>query len=318
MSPRTASLFALVALLAAAPASAQEAQELAARCDAQDGGDPGLCALASGAARDLLGDVGLLAGPGAEIPGQASTLGRRLGGSPRLAPSLRVGGVSVSVPDLTDPTGASERSFFVPAVHGGLGLGVFDGFSLLPTVGGFLSLDLVGQASFLFFSEEDGTDGRVDALSIGARVGILRESFTLPGVTVSVARRFSGSLRLGDTSASDLGELEIDPGITSLRATVGKDLFAFGVLAGIGWDDYSSDTMLRVGDGGGGFVSSSGTVDASRTSYFLGLSRQLGVLSWISAEVGWARGFDPVALGGASSPDRGTTLFGSLALLLKL
>jgi hypothetical protein len=310
-------LAALVAL-PTSRAFAQEAQAFATRCDTQAGGDPTMCALAVGAGRDLMGDVGLLAGPGSEVPGQPSTLGRRLGGTPRLAPSLRVGAHSVVVPDLADPTRGGEGSFLVPGVHGGLGLGLFDGFSLLPTVGGVLSLDVVGQASFLFFPESDGFDGRVDVLSVGARVGLLRESFTLPGVTLSVSRRLSGSLRLGDTTAGDAGEVLLDPAVTSLRATVGKDLFAFGVLAGLGWDDYSSDTAIRVTDGAGGFAAASETLEASRTLYFVGLSRQLGVLSWISAEVGWARAFEPVAIGSASSPDRGSTLFGSLALLFKL
>jgi hypothetical protein len=306
------------AALPTSTVSAQDAQALATQCDAQAGGDPTMCALAVGGGRDLMGDVGTLAGPGSEIPGQPSTLGRRLGGTPRFAPSLRVGAHSVVVPDLADPTGAGEGSHLVPALHAGLGLGVFDGFSLLPTVGGFLSIDVVGQASFLFFSESDGFDGRVDVLSVSARVGLLRESFTLPGVTVSVSRRLSGSLRLGDTAAGDAGEVALDPSVTSLRATVGKDLFAFGVLAGVGWDDYSSETAVRVTDGAAGFVAVSETLEASRASYFVGLSKQLGVLSWISAEVGWARGFTPVTIGSASSPDRGTTVFGSLAILFKL
>jgi hypothetical protein len=313
-----ATLAVLAAVTAGAPAgvAAQDAQALAVACDAQ-AGDPALCAAAAGAGRDLAGDVGLLAGPGSEIPGQPSALGRRIGGSPRFAAWLRASGHTAVVPDLSDTTGG-EASPFVPAVHGGLGLGLFDGFSLLPTVGGVLSFDVVGRASFLFFPGSEGFDGRVDAVSVGARVGLLRESFTLPGVTLSVSRRFSGSLRLGDTAAGDAGEVLLDPSVTSLRATVGKDLFAFGVLAGVGWDDISSATTVRVSDGGSGFATASATLETSRRLYFLGLSKQLGVLSWVAAEAGWARGFDPVTLGSASSPDRGSTLFGSLALLFKL
>ena len=301
----------------AAPTAAQDAQTLAIRCDAEVGGDPVLCALAIGAGRDLMADVTLLAAPGAEVPGQGSALGRRIGGSPRFAGWLRGGGQSVVVPDLAGGT-AAEASFFVPGLHAGLGLGLFDGLSVLPTVGGVLSVDLVGQGSFLFFPGDRGFDGRADVLSLGVRVGILRESFTLPGITLSVARRLSGSLGLGSTSAGDAAEVAIDPTVTSLRATVGKDLFAFGVLLGAGWEGLSADLTATVGDGAGGLLTLTSDVDASRTLYFAGVSRQIGVLSWISAEVGWARGFDPVAIGSASSPDRGSTLFGSLALVLKL
>jgi len=297
---------------------AQSAQTLATTCQAQAGGDPTMCARAVGAGRDLAGDIALLAGSGGEIPGQASTLGRRIGGSPRFAPWIRAAVQQVVVGDLTAAAASAEPSFLVPSLQGGLGLGLFDGLNLLPTVGGFLSLDVVGQASFLFFPSGKGFDGRVDALSIGARVGILRESFTLPGVTLSVSRRLSGSLQLGDTGAGDAGEVALDPGITSLRATVGKDLFAFGVLLGVGWDDFSAETTVRVTDGAAGFASASSSIDASRRLYFLGLSRQLGVLSWISLEAGWAQGLDPVAIGTSASPDRGSVLFGSLSLLFKI
>jgi hypothetical protein len=277
-----------------------------------------MCAVAVGAGRDVATDIGLLASPGAEVPGRGSALGRRIGGSPRFAPWIRAAGHSLTVPDLGDPTGAGEASFFVPALQGGIGVGVFDGFGVLPTVGGVLSLDLVAQGSFLFLPREQGFDGRVDVVSFGARVGLLRESFTLPGVTLSVARRLSGSVRLGDTAAGDGGQVVVDPSVTSLRATVGKDLFAFGVLLGAGWDDFSSETTARVTDGSGGFATVSSTLEMSRTLYFLGLSRQLGVFTWASLEVGWAQGLDAVEIGSASSPERGSTVFASLALLLVL
>jgi hypothetical protein len=309
----------LVALawLGVSAAQAQRAEPLAADCAAQ-GGDPGLCALAAGGARDLMGDLGLLVGSGSEIPAQSSTLGRRLGGMPRLAPYVRVGGHSVVASDLADATGATEQSSLVPALHAGLGLGVFDGFRILPTMGGFLSLDLVGQGSFVFLPEEKGFDGRVDALSVGARVGILRESFTLPGVTVSYARRFVGAARLGDTGAGDLAAIEVDPALDSWRVTVGKDLFAFGLSGGVGWDDFATDAAVRVSDGGGGFVLHDSTLSWTRRTYFLGLSRQIGVLSWLSAELGWAEGESPVSAAGVTSPDRGRTFYGSVAILVKL
>jgi hypothetical protein len=224
----------------------------------------------------------------------------------------------VAVPDLATAGGSGERSPFVTGLHTGLGLGLFDGFTLRPNVGGVLSLDVVGQAAFLFFPEDEGFDGRVDVFSLGARIGLLRESFVLPGVTVSLSHRLSGSLRYGDTGAGDAGQVEIDPSITSLRITAGKDLFAFGVLAGLGWDDVSSSTAVRVTTGAGGLAGASATLEGSRALYFFGLSRQLGVLAWISAEVGWASGFDPVVGGGTSSPERDTTVFGSVALLFKL
>jgi len=261
--------------------------------------------------------IGLLSGPGAELAAQPSTLGRRLGGAPRIAASMRAAGMSVTVPSLTT-LGGTEASSAVPSAQATVAFGLFDGFSLLPTVGGFLSFDVIGSGSFVFFSEGDGFDGRAEVYSLGARVGLLRESFTLPAVTVSASRRFASGLRLGDVGGSDLAQVTIDPGVTSLRATVGKDLFAFGVLAGVGWDDFSSETTLRASNGVGGFTSHTDTLEGSRWSAFGGLSKQIGVIAWISGEVGWSSAFAPVTGGGGSSPDLGRVYYGSVALVLKL
>lgn len=316
---RCAPSAAVIALLAAMPSGvrAQDAEDLAAQCTAA-GGDARLCGVGAGTARDLGGYVTVLAGPGSALPSQASTLGRRLGGAPRFGMSGGAAGISVLVPDLSDATGAGERSPFVPAAEVTLALGVFDGLSVRPTVGGVFSVDVFGSGAFAFFPSEQGFDGTLSVLTLGARVGLLRESFTLPAVTLSVARRFTGELGYGDVTASDLGEVAVDPGITSLRATVGKDLFAFGVLAGIGWDDLSSATTLRATNGGGGFTLHTADVNTSRATYFVGLSKQLGIFSWVGGEVGWVQGFDPVTGGGGASPDAGRQLYGNVALALRL
>ena len=318
MKRRHACLLGL-ALVVWAPGElgAQTAQELASQCETA-GGDASQCARSAGAARDLVGYIGLLAGPGAALSGQSSTLGMRLGGTPRFAVSIRASGVSVVVPDLSDGMGVAERSDFVPAAEATLALGVFEGFGVLPTVGGILSLDLVGSGSFLVFPDV-GFDGRLTVVSVGARVGVLRESFTLPAVTVSVMQRFAGELTLESTQGTAFSWLGVDPSaMTSLRATVGKDLFAFGIMAGVGWDDFSSLATVRTLTTLGTPLIATGSVDASRRTYFGGLSKQLGVLSWFSAELGWVQGFDPVTGGGAASPDTGRTWYGSVALVLKL
>jgi len=316
MIRRVAAALGLLVSVTLPGVRAQTAEALAAQCAAA-GGDTTLCARAAGAGRDLAVYVGLLAGPGAELSGQASTLGRRLGGAPRIAASLRAAGVSVTRPGLASASDPPASSF-VPSAQATLAFGLFDGFSLLPTVGGFLSFDVMGSGSFLFFSEGDGFDGRVEVFSLGARVGILRESFTLPAVTVSASRRFAGALRFGDVAAGDLAQVVLDPAVTSLRATVGKDLFAFGVLAGAGWDDVSSQTRVRASDGGGGFTDHTAKVSGSRWTGFGGLSKQIGVIAWVSGEVGWTSGFAPVTTGGGASPDIGRSIYGSVALILKL
>jgi hypothetical protein len=312
MRAASAAALALVAVLAAGDLVAQSAEDLAARCTAA-GGDAATCTRGAGAGRDIAGYVGVLTGPGSAVPGQASTLGMRIGGAPRFAVSVRAAGVSVVMPD-----GPTESSSFTPALDATLALGVFEGLSVLPTVGGVFSLDVFGTGTFALLSADQGFDGRLSVFSAGARVGVLRESFTLPAVTLSVARRFSGEVVLGDGAFGGLGQVGVDPGITSLRATVGKDVFAFGVLVGVGWDDFSSATTLRVSTGPGASTTQTGDVATSRRSYFFGLSKQLGVLSWISGEVGWAKAFEPVQGGASASPDPGRQVYAGMALVLKL
>ncbi|MEJ2203805.1 MAG: hypothetical protein P8170_06820 [Gemmatimonadota bacterium] len=272
-------------------ARAQDLHDLMDQCVAS--GNPQLeCAELAVTARAIQGQVGFLSGLGSEVSGIASTLGRRLGSTPRVSVGARAAFMSVGLPDLADPNGAPSRkaTFVVPVAHAGLAVGVFDGFSLAPTVGGFLSVDLLAQASATFLPEGEGFDGRASAFSFGARVGILRESFTLPGVSLSVSRRSVGTIRYG-TVGGPGGAVEVDPSVTSIRATVGKDLIAVGLLAGAGWDRYSgSATLYPSGLQGPGAVTES--FHHSRGMVFGGAALNFLVLQ-LSAEVGWVRGFAP-------------------------
>lgn len=314
--------FAVVAALSClsagvVPLTAQTPEERSAACVGV-GGDAVGCGAAAVSASRILTHVALMASPGAEIPGEGSTLGRRLGGMPRVAAWVRGAVQPFGLPDRADPAGDEETSAWSPTLQAGLGLGVFDGFRLLPTVGGFLSLDLVGHASFLFLPGGDGFADRVDVLSFGARLGLLQESFTLPGVSLSLTRRLSGDVEFGDMGAGDAFEVLVDPSVTSVRLTVSKDLFALGVLAGVGWDDASGDTQLGVPDGvGGAFLTEDG-LDMQRTVYFGSVTKQLGILAWLTIEGGWGEGFDPIAgYSGGFDPSE-SSLFGSASLLLKL
>lgn len=317
---RTAALPALLVALSAfwaASVAAQTPAERSASC-ASAGGDAAACAAGVVAARQVAAQIGLMASPGSEIPGEGSTLGRRLGGMPRVAAWVRGGMNPFGYPAPADPNDAEDASTWTPSLQIGLGLGLFDGFQLLPTMGGFLSLDVVGQASFLYLSEGAGFADHVNVYSLAARVGLLRESFTLPGVTVSLARRFSGVAELGSVAGGDQLELLADPSVNSLRVTVSKDLFAFGVLAGVGWDGFSSDTALRVTDGASGSALSQGDIEASRKLYFASVTKQLGILAWLTIEGGWAGGLDPVTGYSGGFDPEGSTLFGSVSILLKL
>ncbi len=296
-------------------AAAQTPDALAQACVSR-GGLMTACAAGAVAGQALQGHLGLLGGFGSEVSGTATTLATRVGGGPRLSFTGRAGVVDMGRPDLGDPAGAGEDGSLVWAMHADVAIGLFDGIQLFPTVGGFLSMDAVGRIAFLRLPTSEGFDGGTTAYTAGLRIGIFREGFTMPGVSVSVARRFVGTVEL--TEGADPVSVRVDPTVTAYRATVGKDLFAVEWLAGIGWEDYGGDASVRAPDGLGGSVTASGELPSSRRLYFASASMTFSIVLNVSVEAGWADGFSPVAVyDGAYDPTSGTP-FGSLSLRLIL
>jgi len=239
----------------------------------------------------LGGHVGALASGGSAVAGTASNLGTRAPAGPRLAFSVRASALHGGAPDLSDATGQDERSFVARGLHVDAAAGVFDGFRIMPTVGGFLSLDLMARAGILFLPASEGFSQNVNSFSLGARVGVFREGFTVPGVSVSVARHFPGTVTYGTTTAGGNQAL-VDVGVTSWRATVGKDLYAVEFLAGVGIDDHSGTTTLRVRQLLGPSTQVTGDVEGSRWLYFGSMARTFSIVLTLAVEGGWAGGFD--------------------------
>lgn len=308
-------VLAAALLLAGGGARAQTVEAAATTC-LQNGGGLDPCTIAAVTARAVLGQVGLLVGGGSEIPGTATSLGTRVGGGPRLTFFARGAAVGMSLPA---PGGVPDDvlEFAAMALQGGAAVGIWDGLRIMPTVGGFLSLDAFLQGSFVFLPGSEGFDGNSEALTAGVRLGILREGFTVPGVSLTASRRFVGEVGFGPTGAV-APTVRVDPAVTSLRAAVSKDLFAVELLGGVGWDDYSGDVVLRVVDETSGSVTSAGDLSASRLLYFGSASMTFGIVLSVSAQVGWAEGFGPVeGFTGRYDPTSGT-LFGWLSARLTL
>jgi len=302
------------------PVQAQTVETLGQDC-VTAGGSQGSCMEAAVTAGAIQGHAGLLAGLGSEVAGSASTLGRRMPGTPRLSFSLRTGFAHVGMPDLVDPSGPPSRkaSFVIPVLQTGVAVGLFDGFTALPTVGGILSLDLIGNASFLFLPSGEGFAGRVEAYTFGARIGLLRESFTLPGVSLSVSRRDVGRIELNPSAAAGAPSVSVDPVMRSMRLTVGKDLAGVGILGGVGWDWYRGSADIQLTEAGVFPVEASvRNLHRRRTLLFGGASMNFLIVQ-LSAELGWARGFGPVP-GYESAPFDPTagTFFSSVAFRLTL
>jgi hypothetical protein len=198
-------------------------------------------------------------------------------------------------------------------------VGVFDGFSLGPTVGGFASLDLTISTQWIRTPEDQGFQEAVSGWGAGTRIGVLRESFSLPGVTVTAFFRSLGSVNLWNVDDGDPSEAELGLHAYAVRGVIGKDLWGIGVFGGVGWDRYSGDVSILVADPEGGAFQGSGSGDlqSERHLLFAGASRTFLTLQ-ISGEIGWAQGFDPVL---PISPQGGfdpssSSQFGSLAFRL--
>ena len=304
----------MLAALAVAPVAAQTPAGLGADC-VEAGGEPATCLGGAVAGYSLLGHGSLLAGMGAPAPGTASNLGTRVGGGPRWSVFGQMGTSSWGMPDPTDP--AVETELWVPAVRFGAAAGLFDGFRLMPTVGGFLALDVFADASFVLAPGSDGFDGSLRSFAAGARVGLFREGFTVPGVSLSLARRVYGDAGYGDPARGEVFGVTVDPATTSFRAVVGKDLFAVELLGGFGWDDFSGDALLLASDGAGGIVSTSGRLEGSRRVWFGSASTTFSLILSLAVEAGWAEGLDPVpALTGEHDPTEGSAFVSFSARLV--
>lgn len=257
---------------------------------------PATCLDAALAVEAIQGGVGLLASGGSELPGSTSTLGRRFGTTPRVALSARLGMANGAYPTLSDEGLAPETSSWVPTFQGAVAVGLFDGFRPAPTVGGLFAVDVMATLGIGLLPADDGFDRSVAGFGYGVRVGVIRESFTLPGVTLSAVRRHMGDVEW--TGPSALGSRRIElagPTVTSLRASVGKDLLALGISGGIGWERVESDGRFSPPTAPGGtptLVAFEG-FRTDRTLFFGGVTATFLVLQ-VHGEVGYAAGFEPV------------------------
>lgn len=356
---------AAVALaLGAAPAFAQD-EGLAAPCN-----DPRLpssarenCVVVAQAVESAQPQLGILLAGGNPTLGTASTGGVRLGVLPRVSATAKANLVFIHLPDILAESagGAVQRlnssvGIPAPALSATASVGVFPGVSLLPTIGGVGAVDLLGTATWLplsTFDTEGFSRGDVPDFTwgLGARVGLLRESFTTPGVSVSLMYRRLADLSYGNVCESpalggvtengdgytvnagacpsgsgDPGEFHMNLTDWSTRAAVSKRLLGLGLTAGVGYDRFGSDVGFGLRTSCPAGVTSSCyarfsdlSTTSSRWSGFVDGSFSL-LMATLAAEVGWLQGTDPIRGYPTSSdfdPGKGT-FFGSVGLRIAL
>ena len=302
---------AVVFVLSATVCSgAANAQSLRERCT------DAYCESLVDAAVTLPGRLAIAAAGGNPVAGTASTLGMRVPGSPRWSIALRSTVARASLPPIGDDESLRPTLW---SVNADAAVGLFNGFNLAPTIGGFGSLDVLGSIGVLGAPEGDGFE-RSSPLTwaLGARVGVLRESFTAPGVSGSVMYRSLPDVEFGDPVPGPNFENR-GQSVLSLRATVGKRILGVGLTAGAGYDRTSSDVRARFQGPGPVFpdpidVSEEGlTLD--RTSFFGNISYTLLILN-MAAELGWQEAGDR-ATGSHENTEKGG-LFGGIAVRLAI
>lgn len=333
---------AAAAALFAAPAAAQNNIENV--CTGVPAVAAEECAIVAQAVDAAQPQLGILMAGGNPTLGTASTGGVRLGLIPRVSLTGRINVVGARLPDIREEADGGTDKFTVPApaVGANLSIGLTQGFSVAPMIGGFGAIDLLGSVSVLPLSLL-GDDFGDNAFSwgAGARVGLIRESFVTPGVSVSLMYRSLGDVSFGEVCSGtevpiadnrsacsadgDFGEIEFGLDNWSARAAISKRFLGLGLTAGVGYDKFETSANFAVRAPGPPvgteqvYRFNDVAVDNDRWSAFLDGSFTI-LFGSIVAEVGWMQGSDPIQGFPATSdfdPKEGT-FFGSLGARLSL
>ncbi len=271
--------------------------------------------------------LGLGLSGGDPVAGSASTLGMRLG-SPRVAVGVRGTVVVTRIPDIRTESAQGRLTFPLGSIDADAAIGLYSGFSPAPTVGGVGSLDLLGSIGIIPVPNDQGFAARVPVTwGIGARLGLLRESFTAPGISVSAMYRSLGNVLYGDTALQRQDAFfESDLRGVSLRAVAGKSLSFLSLTAGAGYDSWRSDVAFGAVATVAAPVSRfevripATRLTTHRASVFADVGLNFVVLTLVG-EVGWQAGTSlpavPLPQGATLSPRDGA-VFGGLALRLTL
>jgi hypothetical protein len=267
--------------------------------------------------------IGIALSGGNPVPGTPSTMGMRLGTLPRVSLGLRVTAAVVPLPPIERLDRDDDVTFPVGSINADASIGVFQGLALLPTVGGFGSIDLIGSVGIMPLPRGEGfDDSTAGSWAAGVRIGILRESFTAPGVSIDLMRRSMGDVAWGTAElVEEDAFLQLD-GLSALsvRGTVGKRLLGFGLTGGVAWDRYRADVHGRVRDAtvftpGGVLVIEQQGLTTTRTSIYGNASLTILILN-LATELGWQRGGTPIE--GATDRLQQGGLFGGLAVRLAI
>jgi hypothetical protein len=296
-------------LLAAAPAtlSAQGRldSDLLALCQvAADGGslaaaDLPLCRDVVASMQLVQPELGLTLAGGNPVLGTASPLGTKFRAIPRVNLGGRMTFAWMSIPDILDypelpdePVGTVGMTATMPQID--ISVGLFEGFDLATTLGGFAAIELLGSVGAMVLPSGAGFQNDVTGWGLGVRVGLLRESFTAPGVSISGFYKAMGRVQYGNVESGDDAQFGMDMSVASFRAGLSKSFVALGFALTLGWDRYSSDVDYGIAGPTGNLIpvapeNAPAQLVSSRWSAFVDVSYIVLFFS-VVAEAGWQEG----------------------------
>jgi hypothetical protein len=224
----------------------------ASECSDYSGRTERVCSAAIDGTRALHPIAGLLVSGGNPVLGTANTLG----GLGHFSVTARANAAHVVLPDVnydgsTSTVPASDETF-APTPLLEVAAGIYGG---MPS--GLLAIDFLGSAQLLPTDQIDHLTVESGARRIGdvalgfgygVRVGLVRESGPVPGVSVSVMRRDIPQLAYGDLADGDQYSYAVNLHATNLRVVASKQLAIVDVAAGLGWDKYTGDASVQFRD----------------------------------------------------------------------
>lgn len=258
---------------------------------------------------------------GNPVAGASSTLGMRIGSIPRISLTARLSGAFQELPNIERASSTGMDKTIVRAMNLDASVALLSGWTVAPTIGGVGSIDIVASIGKTALPAE--FTKAPASWALGARLGLLRESFTMPGVSVTGTYRRIGDIRYGNdplTNTDATFTLD-DNQVTSFRAVVGKRLFVVGANAGIGWDRIEGDPRASIRDyASQGPLGVPRRFSTTRRTVFANLTWTMLILNAV-IEGGYQSGGDSFDLPLPASQPSSTaenTYFGSLALRLAL
>lgn len=219
-----------------------------------------LCGQVANALSNVQPSIGIAFSGGAHTLGTYTTIGRRLGLFPRISATARVnvamadvpdvfGGFAPSVTDGGQVSAMPTAGLPMASLQGDVVVGLFNGLSFGPMIGGVGSVDLLGSVAFIPAVQEVqdviGLEEDIINIGVGARVGVLKQGLVMPGVSVSAMYRTMGEVTFGDLNTPDPAAFSSNLSVMSLRAGVSKGILMFDLAAGAGYDIYTSDASFN-------------------------------------------------------------------------